>query len=507
MSTRRELTGLSALLGIGAFVGMVALGAAASGDIGQALIASIAASATVLLVKERPVLAFGLLFVLASFSGIVVGLTVGRVRIEEPSIIAAVITLAVTGGWPRRALVRPVIPTALAFAAYLLVLSLSSALNAPEPIISARMITWTSLSMLGGVVAFALLASAGRWGAESWITATGVVHAAIGLGVAAAFLMLGPAGIPGMQVSRGEVPKVAGLAFEANLYASMLGATAPFALERFRTRRTVETALPFLVIMVGFGLGVTRGAYLGLAVGLTAYLGIIAYRIRLRRELGHLLAVVAIAFILAPSVSAISLPVERPTVERPTPGPGATVGPAGSTSATAQPVESREPEPTPVTDTVQYRANQIPVALKDLTISPVIGLGAASFGQRHELQGDLLGTRDYIGVLALVALYESGVVGTVALAMGFALALRLLLLLSGRAPGMAAAFVASLVSLLVAYQATNGLFFAINWLILGAGLGYAVRVGEPPGIASSVGSSPGDGGRTRTSPTEATPPR
>jgi len=108
-----------------------------------------------------------------------------------------------------------------------------------------------------------------------------------------------------------------------------------------------------------------------------------------------------------------------------------------------------------------------------------MGLGAGTFGQRHGL-AEQPGVRDYLSILALSAFYESGVVGAAALALGFLLSLRLILRASSRAPGLAAAYGASIVSLLVAYQASNVLFFSIIWIILGAGLGMALRTTDGP---------------------------
>lgn len=467
------LPALSALLGIGAFVGMVALGERTPATVLVTLAASLAAALTVILVVERPLAAFGLLFVLASISGVVVGLPIGRVRLEQPSIIAALITLVVTRGWPRRSEIRPVFPIVASFAVYLVVLTVASALNAPKPLVSARMIIWTALSMAGGVAVFALLVRPGLERVETWFTATGVGHALLGLVIAGAFLVIGPTGVPGMQTSPGEVPKVAGLAFEANLFASMLGAIAPFALDRFRTRPVLATAIPVIIIVVGVGLGVTRGAYLGLGAGLLVYLGIVAYRSPRPSQVLAIVPVIAVALLLAPSIAAISLPIERNSVPvTGTRGPGE----SGSPGASASPaVTSPVPSPTPIADTFAYRTKRIPTALSDLRTSPIIGLGAASYGQRHDLRYQPAGTGDYIGILALVAVYESGLVGAAALALGFVLALRLLLRSSQRYPGRAAAYAASIVSLLVAYQGTNALFFSINWIILGAGLALAMR--------------------------------
>lgn len=479
-----RLLGLSAFLGIGAFVSLVVLGARTLDTVPGALVASLAAALTVILVVERPVAAVGLLFVLGSLSGILVDLPIGRVRLEQPSIIAALITLTVTSGWPRRSALRPVLSVAALFGIYLLVLTLASALNAPKPIVSARMIIWTILSMAGGCAAFALLVRPGAEGIESWFTGSGVGHALLGLAIAAAFLLIGPTGIPGMQTSPGEVPKVAGLAFEANLFASLLGGIAPFALDRFRTRPGLGTASQAILVVAAMGLGVTRGAYLGLAAGLLVYAGVLVYR-RPKRQVLALLPVIALALVLAPSIARITLPTTRGTgTAVVTPGPTAGASPATSASpsrgspapsATPAPTPASTPAPTPVVNTFDYRVDRIPTALNDLRTSPIIGLGAATYGQRHHLLYESAGLPDYIGILALVAVYESGLLGASALALGFLLSLWLLFRLSRDRPGPAAAYAASLVSLLVAYQATNALFFSINWIILGAGLAFAVR--------------------------------
>jgi hypothetical protein len=484
--------GLSALLGIGAFVGMVILGARMPEAVLVTLAASVAAALTVILVVERPVAACGLLFALASISAVFVDLPIGRVRLEQPAILAAIITLVVSRSWPRRSEIRPMLPIVASFAVYLVVLTVASALNAPKPLVSARMIILTALSMAGGMAVFALLVRPGRMRAEAWFTATGVGHALIGLVIAGAFLIIGPTGIPGMQANPGQAPKVAGLAFEANLFASMLGAIAPFALDRFRTRPVLATAIPVIVIVIGVGLGVTRGAYLGLGAGLLVYLGVLAYRSRRPSQVLAIAPVIAVALLLAPSVAAIALPTERsspqPTersstlpTERSSPPVTGTPGPgeSGSTRASASAaVTSPIPSPVPTPDTFAYRINVIPSALSDLRTSPFIGLGAASYGQRHALPDQPGGTSDYINILALAAVYESGLAGASALALGFALSLWLLFRLSRDRPGPAAAYAASIVSLLVAYEATNALFFSINWIILGAGLALAVQAME-----------------------------
>jgi hypothetical protein len=488
MKVRSNATlALSVIVGLGSFAGMTLLGERTFEAIVASTVASLGAAFIVVLVVERPIAAFAVLLGLASVSGVVIGLPFGRVRLEQPAIIAALVTILVTRSWPRPSDLKPMLPLMAAFGVYLAVLVLASALHAPQPLVSARLIIWTGLSMAGGLVVFSLLVRTRSEEAGDWFTVTGVAHSALGLLVALAFLLLGPTGIPGMQVNPGEAPKVAALAFEANLFASMLGAMAPFAIERYRSRRDPVSAVSVVMIFIGFGLGVTRGAYIGLGVGLIVYLGLLAYRSRYRADSFAIVPIIAVALLLAPSVAVVSLPLERTpgsAFTTPSPDDGGTSSPtevATSGRPSVSPASTRAPAPTPAptptgtTDTLSYRANRIPIALRDLRESPIIGLGAATYGQRHLRTGSYAGAPDYIAMLALVALYESGLVGALALALGFAFALRLLLRSGEDHAGAAAAYAASIVTLLVAYQATNAIFFSINWIILGAGLALAVR--------------------------------
>jgi O-antigen ligase len=132
------------------------------------------------------------------------------------------------------------------------------------------------------------------------------------------------------------------------------------------------------------------------------------------------------------------------------------------------------PSPTPVADTLAFRLNRVPAALADIKTSPIIGLGAAAFGQRH-IRPDVPETRDYIGMLALVAVYETGIMGALALAAGFVLLLALLVWRGKGDVGRAAAYAGSITAFLVSYEATNALWFSINWLIVGAALAFVVR--------------------------------
>ncbi|HEX9043728.1 MAG TPA: O-antigen ligase family protein, partial [Candidatus Limnocylindrales bacterium] len=434
-------------------------------------LAAVAALATVLLVERAPRLAFGLLFLVASLSRITIDLPFGHVRLEQPAILGAFGALVLLGRLPRPD--RRVLAIGLCFGAYLAIMVIASLLEAPALAVSARLLVWTAISMLGAVVAYALLVGdAGEPGIEQRLLAwVGGGQAAVGLVIAVAFLTLGPTGIPGMQLSPGEVPKVASVDFEANLYASLLAMLAPFALEEWRRTRTSRAAAAALVILAALGLGVTRGAYLGVAAGLVVYVGLLAARSPRRALLGPVVAVAVVGLVLAPVTSAVLLPVERTPGPAPTPtasaaSSGATAG--GSPSPSPSPSPTPTPQPTPTADTLAFRLDRVPAALADIKAHPIIGLGAATFGQRHA-RSDAPDTPDYIGMLALVAVYESGILGTLALSLGFLLLLALLVTTVADV-GRAAAYAGAVVSFLVSYEATNALWFSINWLLIGAAL-------------------------------------
>jgi hypothetical protein len=121
-----------------------------------------------------------------------------------------------------------------------------------------------------------------------------------------------------------------------------------------------------------------------------------------------------------------------------------------------------------------YRMERVDVAVGELPKSPLIGFGAVSFGQENPGRYNGSGP-DYIAVMFVAVLYESGVVGAAALALGFALllaslwisALRFAARRDSRGAGTAAAFFGSIVCMLVAYQATNALPYAVSWVVIG----------------------------------------
>jgi hypothetical protein len=468
-----------------------------------ALLASGGAVAAGASALPRPRIAFGILFLLASFTRATLETPIGTMRPEMPAIAVVAVVLLLAGRF--RTLLdipRWTLLVAVAFGIYLGVIALSSAFIAPGTAQSLRMVAWLATSMTGGVVAFVLMRPRPDTSMEP-LAFAGAFNGGVGIFLAVAFLVAGPGFVAGIQDPTTILPRVTALGWEANLYASFLAMTTFFALEATRGPRRTAGFVMLALILLGFPLGVTRGAYIGLAVGAVAYAFV---RISAERRAGDLPRLgVAAAGLLAVGVIASNVllpnPIERlgsaivlpPGATTSPVGPGSTApGASGSSgspgSAPAVPGTTSPPATPPVLtlepypDTIAFRLERVPIALNDLWRSPLIGFGAESFGQNHPDRYAGPGP-DHIAILVIVAPYEAGIIGAAALAIGF------LLLLIGlwrtarrsadlgdrRNVGIAAAFIGSLVCILVCYQVTNAVHLAVNWIVIGAAVALTSR--------------------------------
>lgn len=441
---------------------------------------------------SRPRLCFGMLFLLASFSRATLETPLGTMRPEMPAIALVAAVLLADGRLATlRTVPRSTLAIAIAFGTYLGALALSSALIAPGTAQSLRMVAWVAISMVGGIVAFVLIRPRPTDAIEP-LAFAGAAMGALGIVVAGLFFVAGPTFSLGIQDPGTLLPRVYALGWEANLYASFLGMSAFFALEAARGPRRAAGLVMLALILIGFPLGVTRGAYAGLAVGILAYAAVhVAHGRhmtdlpRLGAHAGALLgAGIVASIVLLPNV------IARPggngtTGASPAPGSSvlATQPPSAEPSgASPAPTATPTPAPTPYPDTLAFRLERVPIALDDLRSSPLIGFGAESFGQRHPDRYAGSGP-DHIAIMAVVVPYEAGLIGATALAIGFVLLLLALWKSAGRSmregnwqsAGAAAAFVGSLASILVAYQLNNALQFAINWIVIGAATALTIR--------------------------------
>jgi hypothetical protein len=477
--------------------GVWAVGEHSPANLARAILAIGGAGLVAWWSTRRPVVAFGVLFLLASLSRWTIQLPPGHMRLEQPAIAAGLVAMLYARRVPDPATLRLLRPVAIAFAVYLGALTASSLLYSPDRADSLRMVFWTGLSMAGGLLAFLLLFGADPQRGSAWLRLTAAGHGAVGIIVAVSFFVLGPVILAGSDPVPGMAGKIYGLSWEANIFASLLAALSFFAIEEFRARPRPSSATLVAVVLLGIAVALTRGAYLGLAAGLALYLVVVLYR--MRRPLGLLIpatvvvAATALGFLVAPALLADRIGPFQPPIDLTAPGWGRSFA-VGSDLLPALPghplagvlrVDSVPPAgppqpPTPpiippvINDTLQFRLDRIPQAIEDWRQNPIIGVGSNSFGQRH-LDPTQIRVPDHIAILAVAALYESGLVGAAGLTIGFALILLAIWRASRRsatAP-MAAAYLGSIVSLLVAYQATNALNFSLIWLISGAGLALA----------------------------------
>ena len=203
----------------------------------------------------RPMVAIGSLFLLASLSRLVIETPGGTMRLEQPAIAVVAIVLLVRG---RLGVLRSVSRTELviagAFAGYLAVLAVSSAIRAPQPVQSLRLVAWLAISMVGGGVVYVLARSKPPIAIPPFAFA-GAANGAVGIVVAALFLVLGTEADWGIQGAQGILPRVQAFSWEANIYAGFLAIVIPFAIELARGPRRLVGSAMLALIVIGLPLG------------------------------------------------------------------------------------------------------------------------------------------------------------------------------------------------------------------------------------------------------------
>jgi O-antigen ligase len=142
------------------------------------------------------------------------------------------------------------------------------------------------------------------------------------------------------------------------------------------------------------------------------------------------------------------------------------------------------------TGTIAYRSATFALALGGIADHFWLGLGTNSFGQ-HVLDPTQDYRSGYLGGLFIAALWDIGLIGLASLLMAFAAVARKLrqglASIDPEARSQAAGLSAAFVCALVAYQATNGFWFAYNWILIG--LAASIPVGlAARGVGDAVRS-------------------
>jgi hypothetical protein len=446
------------------------------------------------LLRARPMLCLTAVAVVAWCSRPTFAIDSVDLRVEQPPLA---LLLAGMLWFERRLLLRFVLTYWLPLLGLMLWLAatfVSSWFVAPDRAASLRIVAWLAFSMSAAAVAAVL-----AFRAES-PKGVGLAFVIAGLcQVGAAFLALLSGRVFGIAwggyvfTDGTGVFRAFGLAWEPNVFASGLAIVLPFAVDRFVLNGRGRDLLAAVLIGIGVGMGVTRASWIALAVGLACYVAILLMnghvRVRLPR-IGMTFGSVVLAVLAGLSLSNAGTVAPAPLLAAPidlrSPPPASSDGPLPTPSGDvpgAAPVWTPEPSTAPEDpgslvniasgSTIVYRLERVTQSLDDLRASPVIGLGANSYGQRH-LDPSQAFRPDYLAMFPITVLYDGGVLALSGLLI-FAIAL-FAVLLKADVRRLLSPYAASIVVMAVAYAATDASRFSQNWLIIGAAFGIAYRI-------------------------------
>jgi O-antigen ligase len=367
------------------------------------------------------------------------------------ALLAAFVVYALRSGW------RPCGRALLWLAPYLGGTALASLLNAPERLTALRLTGLVTLVALGALLVYWCTDTPARFRAAVRILIgfAGVEAALAFAGLVAAWFN-SPLGV---QPGRGEILVPFGTMWEPNVLGGYLAAGAILTLAALvmapMARRGIGLAALFTLILAALGLSLSRGAWAGFLAGVIVIAcgsWLLARRSnvpwpalapRWPLALGAALAAALFLVAVAPALF-----------------PMTTKGLFNRVNVAAY---------TPQADpSLLIRADMASQAAAEFGAHPLIGHGAGSFGINHF---DEQGRPGWISNLELHVLYDSGIVGLVALFGGLAV--------SGWAawrslrhgdPAHRPAIMGVLgavVVLLVAYQATEASWLGYTWIYLG----------------------------------------
>jgi len=319
---------------------------------------------------------------------------------------------------------------------------LASALNAEEPSRSFRICAWITIS----AATFLLT----RYVSNKYLHPLRLLQVFMILGVAEAlygllaYLSANMFGTTiGVQVD--PITKYIGAygtMWEANIFGSFTMGICLLSLGYMlgERKRPYVYAGMFLIAVMAMITSMTRGAWLGFAIGIVFLFfrtGLIGTFMR------HIITIILVMVLVVGFI--IAAGYTEQVVSRITTALDYTSG------------------------SISYRLSNIKLAFEDWVQNPVIGLGTNSFGQRH-----LDPTRNapgYIGSLLMQSLYDSGIIGLIMLCGFFgSMFIRLHRVYQAQdteTRGIVAGFTAAIIGLFIAYQATSALWFGYNWILFG----------------------------------------
>lgn len=422
--------------------------------------AAVALGLVVLVSAFSPRAAVGLVFTASMLGGLTLQTPVGALRMEQAIVLPALCGVLarwasdrgrslVAGGGASRFL-------AVCLGLYVLANLVSTLFMAIDVKSSLRLVLWLSLSFAAYLLTIAVV---GRY-----CSVGALLDDVVAIGTTASVAALALYGLAGLGFSSFGVqgdPYVGQLSakgtfLEANLLGSFAAMTTIIAVSllvhapRHSTRRRA-----MLFLCVGICATVTyvsfaRAAWLGLVAG-----GLVVLLLS-RSPSGRARMVARGGLVLASTaVLLLVTGLGTPLLDR---------------------VLSLF---TDSTGTIAFRSADYALALSGIPQHLWIGLGTISFGQ-HFLDPTQNYSGAYLAGLFIATLWDVGLVGLAFLLVAFATLARTLSralasmddLARSQAVGLSAAFICAL----VAYQSTNGFWFAYNWILIGLAVSIPVII-------------------------------
>jgi O-antigen ligase len=329
---------------------------------------------------------------------------------------------------------------------------LASLLNAPQPGDSLRQVGLVTLVAVPYGLALNLITDRVTLRQVLWLwLGLGVLEAIGGLGI---MLLWRTTGLDlGVQQVLGAPPVPMGTLREGNIFGSYIGAVAVGLLALLLTlRRRAHLLLgsaALLILLAGLAISLSRGAWVGFVAG-AALVGLVRAGVFVRRG-------APVALLLAgllPLVVLLLAPLGRPPIQSDLLGRLASLdfGTLGQQQ------------------TVLERLDTYEKAWEGIAARPWLGNGTGSFDQRYVYRS--VDEPGWVGNLELHLLYDSGLLGFA----GFWLFVGVIGWRAARAyrrcrdpllRGTILALGGGLLSLLVAYQATEATWLAFTWVHLG----------------------------------------
>ncbi len=445
----RVLAALVAGVGGGAAVELLSARLAAVGLVGLAGLAA--------LLRWWPFSAIAVLLGAAALNRFVVPGGGANIKPEHVAALglAVVLVLRLALSPPRPGGPRLQVGSGLALAGLGLYLGanlLASLLNAPQTQDSLRQVGLITLVAVPyGLALNVITDRVGLRQALLFWLALGLLEAVSGLGIMLLWRTLGLD--LGVQQVLGAPPVPVGTMREGNIFGSYTGAVAVGLLALLLTTRRRAHLLiggaVLLILLAGLAISLSRGAWVGFAAG-AALVVLVRAGVALRRGL----PVLVLLAMTLPLVGLLALAGGR--------------APVGSDLLSR--LASLDFGTLGQQQTVLERIDTYEKAWEGIVAQPLLGNGTGSFGQRYVYRS--VDEPGWVGNLELHLLYDSGLLGFA----GFWLLVGVIAVRAARAyrrncdpllRGTILALGGGLLSLLVAYQATEATWLAFTWVHLG----------------------------------------